>query len=104
MFVYESFCNKEGAELRHTDLQTSRVKGPQSCAPQQKLLTQIYQVKISQREVKKCYYFNFGYCQYTMKENGFTKFHPIDECKIQGCKQKLFSGRQPKQCKFNDEC
>ena len=41
-------------------------KGPQNCGPQQKLLTQIYQVKMSQREVKKCSYFNSGYCGYRL--------------------------------------
>ena len=43
---------------------------------------------MSQREVKKCSYFNSGYCQYTKKENGCKNFHPIVECKIQGGKQK----------------
>ena len=69
-------------------VQTSRVKGLQNCAPQQKLLTQIYQVKMSQREVKKCSYLNSGYCLYTKKENGRKNFHLINECKNQGCKQK----------------
>ena len=80
------------------------MKGPQNCATQQKLLTQIYKVKVSQREVKRCSYFNSGYCRYTKKENGCTNFHPIVECKIQGCKQKKCPGRHPKKCKFNDEC
>ena len=26
--------------------------------------------------------------EFTKKENGCKNFHPIDECKIQGCKQK----------------
>ena len=43
---------------------------------------------MSQREVKKCSYFNSGNCRYTKKENGCKNCHPIDECKIQGCKQK----------------
>ena len=59
---------------------------------------------MSQGEVKKCSYFNSGYCRYTKKDNGCKNFHPIDECKIQGCKQKECPGRHPKKCKFNDEC
>ena len=69
-------------------VQSSRVKGRQNCALQQKLLTQIYQVKMSQREEKDCSYLNSDYCLYTKKESGCRNFHPIIECKNQGSKQK----------------
>ena len=54
--------------------------------------------------VKKCVYFNSGYCRYTKKEMGCNNLHPKDVCELQGCREKSCLNSHPKKCKFGDEC
>ena len=43
-------------------------------------------------------------CASHQKRNGCKKCHPIDECKNPGYKKKECPNRQPKKCKFDEEC
>ena len=51
--------------------------------------------------VKKCSYFNSGYCRYTKKEMGCKNYHPSDVCQLPECREKAY--RHPKKCKFEDK-
>ena len=104
VFPAKSCCCLCGRSGMNSAVQSSRVKGRQNCAQQQKLLTQIYQVKMSRREEKDCSYLNSDYCLYTKKENGRKIFHPIIECKNQGSKKKNVPTDIQKKCKFDEEC
>ena len=54
--------------------------------------------------VKKCSYFNSGYCRYTKKEMGCKNYHPRDVCQLKECREKTCPDRHPKKCKFEDKC
>ena len=69
-----------------------------------KLQIQKDPIKMSDGVVKKCKYFNSGYCRYTKKAIGCKNFHPTDVCKVEGCREKECPDRHPKKCKFEDEC
>ena len=54
--------------------------------------------------VKKCSYFNSGYCRYTKKEMGCRNYHPSDVCQLPVCREETCPNRHPKKCKFEDKC
>ena len=84
-------------------VQTTIVKGHQICALFQKIIIPEHQIKMYERVVKICRYYNFGYCRYT-KKNGMHEFHPKDDCQVLGCRGTTFPNRHPKTCKLKDEC
>lgn len=59
---------------------------------------------MSQDSVKKCSYYNSGYCKYSKKENGCKKYHPTESCAQINCKNQGCPLRHPKKCKFLEKC
>ena len=53
---------------------------------------------------RKCLYYNSGYCKFSKREYGCKKYHPEQNCKITGCKDKACPFRHPKKCKFAETC
>ena len=61
-------------------------------------------LKMSQGDKLKCSHYNSGHCKFVKKEKGCKFHHNERVCEIQNCKDKKFSGRHPKSCKFGDTC
>ena len=55
-------------------------------------------------DLKKCSYFNVGYCKFSKKEGSCKWYHPEESCNLNKCFDKNCPKRHPKTCKYGEIC